>query len=89
MIVTYQYYNIVVIKSVYSCMKLEEDFLYNLLTNLSGATTALRSWPTSECLKSLTVSPLRLPVYYPGLNGGRLHAILPPQFGPTTPPMPL
>ena len=30
-----------------------------------------------ECPKPLTVSHLRLPVQYPGLNGGCLHAILP------------
>ena len=42
-----------------------------------------------ECPKPLTVSRLRLPVRYPGFNGGRLHAILPPQFGPTMPPLSL
>ena len=42
-----------------------------------------------ECPKPLTVSRLHLPVRYPGLNDGRLHAILPPQFGPTTPPLSL
>lgn len=29
----------------------------------------------------------RLPVRCPGLNGGRIHAILSPQFRPTKPPL--
>ena len=33
-----------------------------------------------KCPKSLTDSRVRLPVRYPGLNGGLLHAILPPQL---------
>ena len=41
-----------------------------------------------QCPKPLTVSRLRLPVRYLGFHGGRLHAILPPQFGTTTPPCP-
>ena len=39
---------------------------------------------SQECPKPLTVSRLSLPVRYPGLNGGRLHAI-----SPTTPPLSL
>ena len=50
---------------------------------------ALRSWPASGVSEPLTASHLRLPIRYTGLNGERLHAILPHQFGPTMSPLSL
>ena len=67
-----------------------DHMFMTILIYLSNATTTLLYWPdtgVSEIAHS--VSCLRLPIRYPGINGGRRNAISRPQFGPSTPPLSL